>query len=100
VPESPSQTLTRRKLPQSAGAIAAAPMIVPSSVLDQRAGAAFALGKTGGVTAMKSLEAGLARPKVWVRDAVAAASLVCPEGLLAAGSRTEALEETSLTRPR
>ncbi|HWR50905.1 MAG TPA: HEAT repeat domain-containing protein [Bryobacteraceae bacterium] len=53
--------------------------------------AAAALGKISGVPAANALRTALASTKDPVRKAVAAAGLVCAEGLLAQGSRAEAL---------
>ncbi|MFB3826184.1 MAG: HEAT repeat domain-containing protein [Bryobacteraceae bacterium] len=87
--------------------------------------AAATLGRISGPQATKALQAGLARIKGPARSAVAAACLVCAEGLMAQGDRKGALAlydalsrpdmpksvrlaamhniiaaETSLTRPR
>jgi HEAT repeat protein len=87
--------------------------------------AAAALGKISGIPAANALRSALVRTKDPVRKAVAAACLVCAEGLLEKGSRAEALSlydtltrttipkpvrlaamhgviaaETALTRPR
>lgn len=87
--------------------------------------AAAALGKISGIPAANALRTALVRTKDPVRKAVAAAGLLCAEGLLEQGSRAEALSlydsltrttipkpvrlaamhgviaaETSLTRPR
>ena len=62
--------------------------------------AAAALGSIGGVSSMRVLQAALARAKGMTRTAVADASLVCAERLLADGKRAEALElYASLTAP-
>ena len=87
--------------------------------------AAAALGKIGGVSSKKELQAALAKTKGMTRMAVADAALVCAERLLAEGKRDQALalyaflsaadmpgparlaamhgiirEETSVSRPR
>jgi HEAT repeat protein len=87
--------------------------------------AAAALGKIGGVSAMKELQTALGKTSGMVRMAVADAALVCAERLIEEGQRDEALglytaltatdvpkpvrlaamhgiirEETSTTRPR
>ena len=87
--------------------------------------AAAALGRIGGAPVVKDLQAALAKTSGLTRMAVADASLVCAEGLLAEGKRDQALtlyaslsapdippsvrlaamhgiirEETSTTRPR
>jgi HEAT repeat protein len=54
--------------------------------------AAAALGHIGGVSAMKELQAAIGKTRGMTRMAVADASLVCAERLLAAGQRAEALE--------
>jgi HEAT repeat protein len=62
--------------------------------------AASSLGKIGGVAAMKELQSALAKTKGPVRAAVADASLVCAERLLAGGQRDQALAlYTFLTAP-
>ena len=53
--------------------------------------AAAALGNIGGVSSVKELQAALARTKGMTRMAVADASLVCAELLLAEGERDQAL---------
>jgi hypothetical protein len=53
--------------------------------------AAMALGNIGGVSSMKALQAALVKTKGMTRTAVADASLVCAERLLAEGKRTQAL---------
>lgn len=87
--------------------------------------AASALGKIGGVSSMQLLEAALTKTEGMTRMAVADATLVCAERLLAGGNRDQALalyaslsatdmpkparlaamsaiirEETSINRPR
>jgi HEAT repeat protein len=60
--------------------------------------AAAALGKIGGVEAMKNLQAALGQTQGMVRMAVADAALVCSERLLAEGQRDQAMAlYTSLT---
>jgi hypothetical protein len=54
--------------------------------------AAAALGSIGGVSSMRDLQAALVKAKGMTRTAVADASLVCAERLLAEGKRAEALE--------
>jgi HEAT repeat protein len=53
--------------------------------------AAAALGSIGGVSSAKELQSALAKTKGMVRMAVADASLVCAERLLADGNRDQAL---------
>jgi len=53
--------------------------------------AAAALGSIGGVSSMKDLQTALARTKGTTRTAVADASLVCAERLLAEGKRDQAM---------
>ena len=53
--------------------------------------AAAALGSVGGVSSVKELRAALARTNGMTRAAVADASLVCAERLLAEGERDQAL---------
>jgi hypothetical protein len=53
--------------------------------------AAAALGSIGGVSAMQELRAALGKTKGMVRMAVADASLMCAERLLAEGERAQAL---------
>jgi HEAT repeat protein len=61
---------------------------------------AAALGSIGGVSSVKELQAGLAKTSGTTRSAVADASLVCAERLLAEGKRDEALTlYTSLSAP-
>lgn len=54
--------------------------------------AAAALGSIGGVSSMQDLQTALVKAKGMTRTAVADASLVCAERLLAQGKRTQALE--------
>jgi HEAT repeat protein len=62
--------------------------------------AAAALGSIGGVSSMRDLQAALVKAKGMTRTAVADASLVCAERLLAEGKRAEALElYASLSAP-
>jgi hypothetical protein len=51
----------------------------------------MALGNIGGVSEMKELQAAIAKTKGMTRMAVADASLVCAERLLAEGERAQAL---------
>jgi HEAT repeat protein len=53
--------------------------------------AAAALGNIGGVSSVKELQTALVKTKGGTRMAVADASLVCAERLLAAGQRDQAL---------
>jgi hypothetical protein len=62
--------------------------------------AAACLGAISGPEAAKAIEGGLLRTKGAVRNSVAAAGLVCAEGLLAQGARDQALDlYTTLSRP-
>lgn len=62
--------------------------------------AAGALGNIGGVSSMQELRAALVKTKGMTRMAVADASLVCAERLLAEGKRAQALElYASLSAP-
>ncbi len=68
--------------------------------VDVAKAAAAALGRIGDLSSSKSLQQGLVSSKGPVRDAVAAAGLVCAEGLLGGASRSEALAlYTRLSRP-
>ena len=62
--------------------------------------AAMALGNIGGVSAMQELQTAIGKTKGMTRMAVADASLVCAERLLAEGQRAQALElYASLSAP-
>ncbi len=62
--------------------------------------AAAALGHIGGVASVKELQAALAKTSGMTRMAVADASLICAEGLLAEGKRDQALDlYTALSAP-
>lgn len=62
--------------------------------------AAMALGNIGGVSAMQELQSAIVKTKGMTRMAVADASLVCAERLLAEGQRAQALElYASLSAP-
>lgn len=58
--------------------------------------AAAALGSISGLEAAKALQNGLGRTKGALRTSVAGAGLVCAEGLLAQGQRSQALDLYSL----
>jgi HEAT repeat protein len=65
--------------------------MIYSADADVARAAAMALGNIGGVSSMKELRAALAKTKGITRMAVANASLVCAERLLAEGQRDQAL---------
>jgi HEAT repeat protein len=65
--------------------------MIYSADADVASAAASALGSIGGPSSVKELQAALAKTKGMTRMAVADASLVCAERLLAEGKRDEAL---------
>jgi HEAT repeat protein len=74
--------------------------MIYSTDADVASAAAAALGSLGGPAPAKELQAALAKTKGATRMAVADASLVCAERLLAEGKRDEALAlYTSLSAP-
>lgn len=74
--------------------------MIYGSDADVARAAAAALGSIGGVSSVKELQAALARTSGMARVALADASLVCAERLLAEGKRDQALTlYTSLSAP-
>lgn len=74
--------------------------MIYGSDADVARAAAAALGSIGGVSSVKELQAALAKTSGMIRMAVADASLVCAERLLAEGRRDQALTlYTSLSTP-
>jgi HEAT repeat protein len=74
--------------------------MIYGSNADVARAAAAALGSIGGESSVKELQAALAKTKGMTRMAVADASLVCAERLLAEGKRDRALAlYTSLSAP-
>ena len=71
---------------------ALAKMLLDDPDGDVARAAAMALGNIGGVSAMQELQAAIGKTKGMTRMAVADASLVCAERLLAEGQRAQALE--------
>jgi len=76
---------------RDAKAVDALAKLLDSTDSEVAQAAAAALGRISGLRAAKLLEDGLKRTKGPVRSAVAAASLVCAEGLLAQGERERGL---------
>jgi HEAT repeat protein len=83
---------------RDAQAVPALARLLHSLDLEVAQSAAAALGSISGLAAAKVLQDNLARTKGAVRAAVAAAGIVCAEGLLASGNRAKALDlYTALT---
>jgi hypothetical protein len=90
-------SIGKRRDPKAGPALAK--MMYGADVETARA-AASALGHISGVASMKDLQVALTKTKGPVRAAVADAGLVCAEGLVAKGMRTEGMAMyTTLTAP-
>ncbi len=81
-------SISKRKDPK---AVPALTKLIYGADIEVAKAAASAVGHISGLEALKSIQGALARTKGAVRDAVAAAGLVCAEGLLAKGLRAEGL---------